>query len=111
VYVGTGCYTTEIGKVSLADWESARPTLALTGTIAVGAVGLADLGQASEAAGLANWEVDLADSEQAAEAVGLADCEVELADLEQAGVGLANFKVVSADSEQADSPPLLLVGA
>jgi hypothetical protein len=36
---------------------------------------------------------------------------VGLADLEQAGVSLANFKVGSTDSEQADGPPLLLVGA
>jgi hypothetical protein len=34
------------GKVGLADWESARPTRALADTIAVGAVGLADSGQA-----------------------------------------------------------------
>jgi hypothetical protein len=98
-------------KVGLADWKSTRLTWALTGTIAVGAVGLADLevsladlGQASEVVGLADWEVGLADSEQAAEAVGLAD-------LEQAGVSLADFKVGSADSEQADNPLLLLIGA
>jgi hypothetical protein len=33
----------EIEKVGLADWESARPTWALTGTIAAGAVGLTNL--------------------------------------------------------------------
>jgi hypothetical protein len=48
-------------KVSLANWKSARPTWALAGTTAAGAVGLDD------------WEVSLADSRQAAEAVALDD--------------------------------------
>jgi hypothetical protein len=86
--------------------KSARLTWALTGTIAVGAVGFADLKvsladseQAAEAVGLANLEVSLADSEQATEAVGLADWEAGLVNLEQAGVGSADFKVGSTDSE------------
>jgi hypothetical protein len=53
----------EIGKVGLADCESARLTWALTGTIATGTVGLANL------------EVGLADSGQTAEVVSLADSE------------------------------------
>ena len=53
---------------------------------------------------MADWEVSLADSGKATEAVGLADSG-------QATIGLADFEVGSADSEQAGSPPLLLVGA
>jgi hypothetical protein len=53
-------------KVGLADWKSARPTLALAGVV-----------------GLAYWEVGLADSGQAA--VGSADFEVSSDDFEQEG--------------------------
>jgi hypothetical protein len=76
-------------KVSLAGSESAKADLGtnrLNSSRAVSLadleVGLADSGQALEAAGLGDWEVSLADSKQVAEAVGLADWKVSLADLE-----------------------------
>ena len=74
----------KIEKV-LANW-TARPTWALAGAV-----------------GLADWEVGLTDSGKEAEAV-------DLADSGQAAIGSADFEVGSTDSEQADSPPLLLVG-
>ena len=40
-------------KVGLADWKSPRPTWALASTAAIGAVRLADSGQAVEVVGLA----------------------------------------------------------
>ena len=66
--------------------KSARPTWALAGAV-----------------GLVNWEASLANSGKATEVVGLADSG-------QAAIGSADFEVGSTDSEQADSPPLLLVG-
>jgi hypothetical protein len=72
-------------KVGLANWESARPTWALAGTTAAGAVGLADSGQAAEAVSLAGWEISLADSEHAT--------------------------IGSVDFELEGYPPLLLIGA